>query len=347
MDKINLINYEILNYDTTNGNTRLEIDISGKNIDYVVVNTIRRYILTYVPIYIFTNFNFKKNTSVFNNNYLKLRLSNMPIWGINNNLITIDNKINNINKEDEEISFDLQDDIDMNNETQYSSTSLNEFTMYIDYTNNENNIVTVTTDQAKFYYNGNNINSPYNIPIPIVKLQPKQTITFSAISSVGIEKQSALYSAVSVCYYKEINNNKFNFIIESKGQLIEKRIIHVALTNLINRLYELKNEDYATLISNNLESSLEGEIVLLNEDNTLGNLLSHGMQQHEDVDFAGYNIPHLLENKVIIQYKLKNSKIKIQDVMTDVLTYYIKIYQNILEKNNDTPKKKNSKKKNL
>ena len=82
MDKIENIEYSVFNYDSTYGNTRLEITIKGENIDYIIINTLRRSVLSYIPNYAFTQFNFKKNTSIFNNNYLKLRILNLPVWGI-------------------------------------------------------------------------------------------------------------------------------------------------------------------------------------------------------------------------------------------------------------------------
>ena len=40
MNKIQNIDYNVTNYDSTYGNTRLELNIKGPNIDYVVLNTI-------------------------------------------------------------------------------------------------------------------------------------------------------------------------------------------------------------------------------------------------------------------------------------------------------------------
>ena len=74
-------------------------------------------------------------------------------------------------------------------------------------------------------------------------------------------------------------------------------------------------------------------IIINGENNTMGNLLSHGMQNHKNVKFAGYNLPHLLENKVIIHYELINEKIKLKDVFDDVVIYFIEIFKNIIKLN--------------
>jgi DNA-directed RNA polymerase subunit L len=323
------IKYNVLNYDSTHGNTRLELNIKGNDINYIILNTLRRTIMTNIPIYAFTEFNFKKNKSIFNGNYLKLRLKNLPVWGLENKIdIYTPEKANKNNIDNEEnnliINEDMGDDNEDNKQNDLNSSTLNQLTMYVDYTSTSKEIVTVTTDHAKFYYSEKKIDCPYPVPIPLVKLQPEQSITFSAITSLGIEKMSAIFSAISVCFYIEKNPNEYNFIIESKGQLDEKRIIEVAIINIINKLEN---------ISKNLspvedDSKTEGEIVLMNEDNTMGNLLTHGLQNHKAIKFAGYNIPHLLVDKAIIHYELK-SKGKINDVLNDVIEDNIKLFKKL------------------
>ena len=329
MNKINNIEYNVKSYDSTYGNTRLELNIKGDNIDYVILNTLRRAIMSYIPNYAFTEFNFKKNNTIFNNNYLKLRISNIPVWGIENNLEIFVPKKKSLIEETIYEEENINDDIDLNPETTNLNTStLKQLTMYVDYKSNEKDVMTVTTDHAKFYYAEKKIDSPYKIPIPIVKLQPNQTITFSVITSVGIEQQHAIYSVVGVCFYKQITENEFDFIVESRGLLTEKRIIHIALINIIDKLKNI----FKTISNNIDDKKLKGEIIIMHEDNTMGNLISHGMQQHKDISFVGYNLPHLLEDKVIIHYELKKGG-KLLDVLNSVTDYYKNLFNKILDKN--------------
>jgi len=350
MEKINAINYKLVDYDSSYGSTRLELNIKGDHINHVILNTIRRTILTDIPIYAFTTFNFKKNTSIFNNNYIKLRLKNLPVWGIKNNIKYLDNKKKNkLDTIDEDEEYE-NDDIEINTNDdgkELNSSSLNQLTMYIDYTNKINEIVTVTTDDARFYFAENNIDNPYKIPIPIIKLQPNQSINFSAITTVNIEKTNTIFCAVSVCFYKQITPNEYNFIIESRGQKTEKQIINVAILNILKKLESIpdmitssdeviNDKEINDKVINNKginDDILKGEIVILNEDNTLGNLLSYGMQRHKKVKFAGYNLPHLLDNKVIIHYEL-HEKTKLKKVINDVIEYYNEIFNTLLELNN-------------
>ena len=334
MNKIQNISYDVIEYDSTYGNTRLEIKIKGDDINCIILNTIRRSILSYVPNYAFTEFNFKKNNTIFNNNYIKLRTSNIPVWGIENSLEIFSPKkriIHDvINEEAGNDEDNINDDIDLNPEinNNLNSSTLKQLTMFVDYKSNDNDIFTVTTDHAKFYYEEKKIDSPYKIPIQLIKLQPKQTITFSVITSVGIEQQNSIYSVVAGCFYKEINENEYNFIIESRGGLTEKKIIHIGIINIIDKL---KN------IIKNIPDKIDdikqkGEIILNNEDATLGNLLSYGLQKHKDIKFAGFNIPHPLEQKVKIHYELNSNKII--DILSDVVEYFVKLFENIYTKNN-------------
>jgi DNA-directed RNA polymerase subunit L len=66
----------------------------------------------------------------------------------------------------------------------------------------------------------------------------------------------------------------------------------------------------------------------MNEDNTMGNLLTSGLQKHKDIKFAGYNIPHLLVDKAIIHYELKGKK-QINDVFNDVIEENIKLFKKL------------------
>ncbi len=323
------IKYNVLNYDSTHGNTRLELNIKGDDINYIILNTLRRTIMTNIPIYAFTDFNIKKNKSIFNGNYMKLRLRNLPVWGIENKIDIFTPEKSNINiveNEDDNliINEDMGDDNQNTKESNLNSSTLNQLTMFVDYTSTSKEIVTVTTDHAKFYFSEKKIESPYPVPIPLVKLQPEQSITFSAITSLGIEKISAIFSAVSVCFYIEKSPNEYQFIIESKGQLDEKRIIEVAIINIINKL-ENVSKNISTIVD---DSKLEGEIVLMNEDNTLSNLLTHGLQNHKAIKFAGYNIPHLLVDKAIIHYQLKSNG-KINDIFNEVIDDNIKLFKKL------------------
>jgi DNA-directed RNA polymerase subunit L len=303
-----------VSYDNTLGNSRLEFNVAGSNINYVIVNTLRRTILSDIPTYAFTEFKFTKNTSVFHNNFLKNQIRNIPVWGIDNNIdiYTKENKkINVVDDLDDVEEVNLDESV-----IETNTSSLNQLTMYVDYTNNSNMIVSVTTDNAKFYFGQKLIDNPYK-SIQLVKLQANQEIKFSAITTIGIEKESSIFSPVSVCVYEEIKDNEFRFIIESRNNITEMSIINKAYKNLVKKLNSIVEQ----IDEDDKESKLEGILQLHNEEHTMGNLISCGLQKHKNVDFAGYHMNHPLETVVYITYKLKKGTIK--EVLSDVVEKFI------------------------
>jgi DNA-directed RNA polymerase subunit L len=223
--------------------------------------------------------------------------------------------------------------------------------MYVNYKNKTNSIVVVTTNDAQFYYGEKKIESPYPVDIPIIKLQKNQEIIFSAITQLGIEKQNIIYNAAGVVTYREIDDNEFDFIIESRGQISEYRIIIVALHNIIKHIDSFLNtlkikiemlkggspENNEELILSKENESYEeedgdviiGQLVINEEDHTLGNLITRGIQSHKAVLFAGYKMNHPLGQTITISYKIKK-KVGLLKVIEDVIKYYNKLISSII-----------------
>ena len=309
-------------HDKTKGSSRLEFDITGKEVNYVIINTLRRMVLSDIPIYAYSEFIFNKNNSIFHNNFIKNQIKNLPVWGIDNKIEFYEKlKVSN-NEVNNEIE-DLEDNVELSVDKKINSTSLEQLTMYVDYNNKSNDIITITTEHAKFYFAQKQISNPYPTPIQLVKLQPTQNITFTAVTSIGIEKENAIYSPVSICVYEEKKENEFKFIIESKGQITEKVILHRAIINLNKNIESILNQFIENLDNN----ELSGQIEIKNEDHTIGNLITHGLQNHKNVTFASYYLPHPLEKRVIIEYKLKSGKFK--DVLKEVIDEYIELYNKL------------------
>jgi len=299
-------------------NSRLEFRIEG--VDSTIVNSIRRVVFSLIPIYAFNKFDITTNTSIFNNNYLKLRLSNLPVIGI-----TTDTPIY-IKKETVVVEQDsIMDDISMNTDEQLNSSSLKQLTMYLTKTNNTTEIMTVGTDDCKFYYMEKQIDSPYMPPycgnIPIIKLQPKQEIKLSAITKLGIENENAIFSPASICSFNMINDNTYDVALESRGQLDEVTILNYAYENIINlfdKLMDIMPDD----------NNINGKISIKDSDHTIGALIASGLQNHKKVKFGGYNMPHLLDNTILVHYELVEA-LNIKDILQEIVDKYKKIFNTI------------------
>ena len=334
---VNKVTLKTNNKNDELGNSRLEFTLSGPNIDYIVVNTIRRTIFNDVPIYALDDYKFDINTSTFHNNYLKLRLRNMPVWSIDNTVDFLDNNITkkpikNDDDEDDNNNTEAGDEVELDFDKTLNSSTLKQLTMYVNYKNKSNDIKTVTTNDAKFYYDEKEILSPYKTGVPIVKLQPNQEIAFSAITKIGTEQEDAMFSAVCVNYYNQISENEFMLVIESRGQITEKRIVQVALINIERRIKNflkliLDDKKLNEHVKSEKDENTNGVIIVNNEDHTLGNLIARGLQTHAKVEFAGYNLPHPLAKKVHFHYKLKNGNIK--QILEEVVTYYSELFNKI------------------
>ena len=207
MEALSPISIKKINQSNDFMNSMLELNITGKNVDNTVINTIRRTILTHIPIYIYDNIEITKNTSVFDNNYIKLRLKNIPVIGIK----TKTNIYKEKTTDDDEDLYIMDDTGIAPDNTDINTDSLNEMSIYIDKINTDIDIITVGTNDCSFYYQGKQIKNPYKVNIPIIKLQPGQEIKMTAITKLGIEKMNTVYSPVSVCMFKKNKDNDFNF----------------------------------------------------------------------------------------------------------------------------------------
>lgn len=311
------------------GDSNLEFKLEGPNIDYIVSNTIRRTILSDIPIYAFNEFKFEKNTSVLHNDYLKLRFRHMPVWTIENTVDFIDPTQKNTVKIDEENEDEDNDNnVELEVEKSMNVSTLKQLTMYVSYKNKTNEIVNVSTADAKFYYEEKQIASPYKVPIPLARLQPMQEIAFSATTNIGTEQENAMYCAVCIATYKEVNDHEYIWNIESRGQITEKRILQVALINIDRQLKNFMKSIKEQKLDKTDADNVEGVIIVNNEDNTLGNLIARGMQMHKSILFAGYNLPHPRVKKVHFHYKHEKGA-NIIKIIDDVVDYYLELFTNI------------------
>ena len=309
---------KVLNYDKSFMSSRLELNLKGKNINHIFINTIRRAAMTYIPIYSW-KVEINKNNSLYNNSVMKLRLQNLPVVGIINNNIFY--KKEEVKKEENNFIDDMEISVDTETKIKINK---NELIMYLNYTNNNINNVTVTTNDCVFYNSfGKKINSVYKIPIPIIILQPGQTITLSCSLKLGTESISSIFSPVSIFAYEEKTNNDYNIFIESRGQITEKEILERAILNLNKELDNLNNSIVDTKLK-------EGSIMIQDYDHTIGNIVAYYCFNHKDVKMFSYNMPHILNKVVKFNYKLKKNTIK--NVMNDSIVLLKKHLNTLMKK---------------
>jgi DNA-directed RNA polymerase subunit L len=184
------------------------------------------------------------------------------------------------------------------------------------------------------------IDSPYKNPLLLVKLNPGEEIELTAITDINNENYHTIYSAVSaISFYKEENSNKFVFKLESRGQILEKKILLISIIN-INKMFNY----FLTLINNKeLEEITEG-IIQIDDDSlsneiddleALSQLLVYYLHKHNNILTASGKLKHPLSKTLIFKFKIENIKKGniiniIKECVNDINTIYKKI-QNAIE----------------
>ena len=227
-------------------NNYLILHFYGSDVNYVILNTIRRVIMELVPTYAFDNSNIEitKNTSIYNNDYMRLRLSHFPIIGIDNPLETIYQSAN-LEYEANISTFDKKiEDINIiaEKEQAYKLEKAQNFIIHINVKNTSSNVLAVTTSHPdiRYYYKTKLIESPYKQPLLIIKLKAGEEFCGTLTSTLNIGLKNANYMPNAVCAYAEENENSYRLNIESLKQIPETEIIiracHIIIIKLKNFL---------------------------------------------------------------------------------------------------------------
>ena len=308
MSKISIKRDSFRNDDSLKENF-VNLEISGKDINYVVLNTLRRIILEFIPANAWDEINIVKNTSVYNNDYMRNRIETLPIF---NHDVKLDFNY-----------FDIIEKYTRNIESKevFKPEYYKEVNMYIKYKNNTKDIISITTDDCDFFFDGKKINSIYKNPVLVVKLKPNEEFEMSAKTNINIGLNHIKYSLVSKCSYEEINENKFLFKLFSRGQIDEIEIIKRAIEIILYKLNKLKDN----FSKQKFSSDSHGKIILNEEDHTLGNLLSRYLQENDSIELASYRLDHLLIRNITIEYILNNKK-NINEILENIINNIIKIY---------------------
>ncbi len=124
----------------------------------------------------------------------------------------------------------------------------------------------------------------------------------------------------------------YNFKIESVGHLLPEKIYEEGVKKLRDRILiaksemNLKNSDKIT-IAKNKKSDEVFDVIFMDENDTLGNILSEYLSSDEDVKYVGYRLVHPLKYEMhmkIILHK-ENDKEHIAKKYIEVMNKILKI----------------------
>lgn len=288
-----------IEYLPVNGFADSYLKLNFKNTNKKIVNTIRRLCLDYVPMYAFARELIKidKNTSIYTNDVLTLRMSNF--------------RIPNLNVDIDYLPIEYWKYIDFLDTDRLKHKNDNQvIEMYVNYKNDTNDIVNVTTNNSSIYINGEEVQLfDKKYPDLILKLKPKEEINLSCFGALSIGKRSVQWSSSNVFFEQlDDNQNNYDITIESVGQFNEYDILLKCceiIKGKLQYLYDLLINDVDIKNEKNTDGS-EITIIIENEDFTIGGILEYYLQNIDSVVFAGLIKPDLSVDEITL--KLKTNK---------------------------------------
>lgn len=324
----------------------LILNISGKDFNIKLINSLRRASTNNVPSYAIPQelVNIEANTTVaFNNDYMRLRLSQLPIYGIDADLYFLAEKY---------WSKDKINYADVKREKHPKEKNV-EF--YLNYHNNTAGIVPVTTNDLKMYVDGEEVNT-YNkeYPILLVKLRPNDRFKCHMKACIGVGERNIIWSSARNTFYdektekNEMNeNNEFVFTIEGNNQCHEYDILIRSTKFLIKRFTDLKNDLESKIKSKEILPEKVIYFKLEKEDYTLGEPLNYEFQSHKNIIRSGLIKPDHLVKAIMIKVEsisgIESPLFSMVECLTTLIEKYShigKLLTDLKNSNQNTNKKK-------
>jgi DNA-directed RNA polymerase subunit L len=296
----------------------LSLEFSGTDVNTSIINSLRRVTLDDIPVYAFPSelIKIEGNTSIFNNDFMRLRLSQVPILKLDSGLDYLDRKYFNQN-----LSFD---DI---NYVKYEKEKVIE--IYINSYNNTPENINVTTNDINYIEDGEPV-SKYSTKYPILlcQLRPNETFKAHMKAALSTGHKSNLFSAASNAWYDD-DDGKITFTLESQGQLTEYQIVEKSCKFLLKKLDDFE-ENFKLKLKESPTYEKNSTVIFefQNEDHTLGEILNNTFQDHEKIIFSGLSKPSPLER--VIKIKITSSAENPLVYMLECVEYLQNVYKHIL-----------------
>jgi DNA-directed RNA polymerase subunit L len=271
----------------------LKLLFEGKDINIKMINSLRRVSQCNVPTYAFPPemINIENNTCVaFNNDYMKLRLSNLPIFNVDPKIFYLHEK--------------YWDKTRMSYEDKKREKHKNEqlIDLYIDSVNTNNVITNVTTNDVKIFVDGNEVklyNQKY--PILLIKLKPNDIFKCHMRAALGVGERDVIWVASTNSYHELMPDGKsYSLTLESSGQFDEYNILIKSCKYLLKKLELIKNDIHHKVDTKQILESQTIKLELFGEDHTIGEILNYEIQNNKDIIFSGVNKPNYFVKTIII-----------------------------------------------
>lgn len=319
------MNFEVdireLNKVTRHGyiESSLVLDFSGKSINHIVLNTLRRIMIQDIPCYAFAPecILIERNTSKLNNDQIKDKFMQIPIFDTYVDTYFLPAK--------------YWKDVNYANNDREKYPSEKSIELYISATNNTNEIINVTTKDIKYLEDSKDIKNKYESihPIALLKLCPMESLQCRLIGVLGVGERNNIWSCVETVTYDIISEHNIKLTIESQGQMDEYEILYKACLHAINKcdqLIEYFKRNPTTNKAKNIE------LIIDNEDHTIGNILTYIIQDNPIVQYAGFHKPNFLIKQIVLKIEYSKELDNPMDPIIGALQYIIKLMDYIRNK---------------
>jgi DNA-directed RNA polymerase subunit L len=296
--------------------SKLMLQFSGKHVNESLVNSFRRTLFNDIPTYAFNveSIDISNNTSIFDNDEMRIRLSQITIPNINI-------PINYLDEEYYLISYDDP------NKIKHPNDKLN-IELFINAINNTENIMHVTTNDAQVYIDGEQVEKfDEKYPHLLIQLKPKQVFKMRAVANLGVGIVSNIWAGVSNAFYSDNANNEYKFTLLSLGQLHEYDLMYKACKILKHKIADIKKYLENGNINTEILKKNAIRLKLENVNYTVGGVLNEYLQINDNVTFSAITKPdHLIDEIIITIVTIKKQPL---EIFYETIDYCINIYDHI------------------
>lgn len=299
--------------------------ISGSNVTPLIINTLRQVIMKELPAYgIYrSGINITKVPATIDADGLRAMLMMLPVKKITPkvNFLAVkyypyvSGNYGSIKPDShKEIKHDPLDDIKL------------EYVINIAHTGRQK-MLDVTTNDIKIYQDDKEIKNPYDReqPILITRLKRGETFKCQILPNLGIPRLHNCWSSVGTCYFKELAENDYEFVIESLGGMMPDVILDRTCDNIIHKLNFYLQKITEKSDQKNVDTKLT--LNLDDEDHTFGAIMTEAFQLHPKVIRAGYLMDHPQVRQIKIDIETK--QVNCIKVISEALNYLISVYQKL------------------
>lgn len=307
----------ISNYSIENNIVKFKLNNTSAKYKISFTNALRRILISYIDCYAidFNDIKFIENNSLFNNEFLKKRLSLIPIISNNNH-----------NYEFIQVFCEKENDKEIIQDVYVSDFKVKDRTM-----DKELNINDFFSDMD-ILFSKLQFEQKINFECNIKKNNAFEGgSSFSPVSSCVVTFENSNYSKDNITDRErnyDLNSKNepktYDFYYENIGFFKSEELIKIAIDVLVEKLNDFK------IKFDNIEYNSDFYYFSINNENdTIGNLFCTYFLDNKEISYCGYNIVHPLKNDIIIKIKIDGKKDKLLKLIQEQIEELINMAKDL------------------